>query len=252
MRALCVSITFIEHSFHENPSNPQCPQNPQCSNRSALHCIIMQCSPIMRYFSPFPVTPPTVQGAENPDGSGVEFTCTVNGTGNVTLEWSSTTLVSLVNLTGESTILDGTVTSTLTITNVTDAGGDYTCTASYESGSSSSTVTLRTVIESTMNIGVVAGDTEVLVCVSDTLHVWILCTTAGSGDIDLAPGGSGMGAGLLTEGITNGSTLVFSPVEFGDEGCYQCVPQLQGGSDTFNEVQLTGTLDRVYITLRVC
>ena len=131
----------------------------------------------------------------------------------------------------------------LTIANVTDAGGDYTCTASYEFGNSSSRVTLNTVSASTnLNISAVVGDVEVLVCVSDTPHVWTLCL-AESGIIDLALGGSGSGDGLITDGITNGSTLVFSPVEFGDEGCYQCVQQLQEGSTTFNEVQVTGTLE---------
>jgi len=51
---------------------------------------------------------------------------------------------------------------------------------------------------------------------------------------------AGSGSELITDGITNGSTLVFSPVEFGDEGCYQCVPQLQEGSTTFSEA---GTLE---------
>jgi len=70
------------------------------------------------------------------------------------------------------------VTNTLTIVNVTDAEGDYTCMASYESGNSSSTVTLNAVSASTnLNISAVVGDVEVLVCVSDTLHVWTSCST---------------------------------------------------------------------------
>jgi len=101
-------------------------------------------------------------------------------------------------------------------------------------------VTLNTVSASTnLNIRAVVGDVEVLVCISETPHVWTLCAMESS-TIDLAMGGSGSGDGLITNG---NSTLVFSPVEFGDEGCYQCVPQLQEGSTTFNEVQVTGTLE---------
>jgi len=40
-----------------------------------------------------PVTSPTVQGAENQEGTGVLFTCTVNDTGNVTLECSDKPLL---------------------------------------------------------------------------------------------------------------------------------------------------------------
>ena len=53
---------------------------------------------------------------------------------------------------------------------------------------------------------------------------------------------SGSGPVLITDEITNSSTLAFSPIEFGDEGCYRCVPQIQGESTTFNAVRLTGTM----------
>jgi len=207
-------------------------------------CSALLFSSIGIFLSFHPVTPPTVRGAENQEGTGVVFTCTVNDAGNVALEWSSTNLTSssLINLTAGSIDQDGMVMNTLTIVNVTDAGGDYTCTASYESGNSSSSATLNTVSASTnLNISAVVGDVKVLVCISETAHVWTLCFMESS-TIELAMGGSGSG-GLTTNGITNGSTLVFSPVEFGDEGCYQCVPQLQEGSTTFNEVQVTGTLE---------
>ena len=211
---------------------------------STCSALIFSYTGIFLFF--LPVTPPTVQGTENQEGTGVVFTCTVNDTGNVTLEWSSTNLTSssLINLTTGSIDQDGMVMNTLTIVNVTDAGGDYTCTASYESGNSSSTVTLNTVSASTnLNISAVVGDVEVLVCVSDTPHVWTLCSMESS-TIDLTMGGSGSGDGLITDGITNGNTLIFSPVEFGNEGCYQCVPQMQEGSTTFNEVQVTGTQEK--------
>jgi len=214
-------------------------------------CSALLFSSIGIFLSFHPVTPPTVRGAENQEGTGVVFTCTVNDTGNVTLEWSSTTLTSpsFINLTTVSIGQDGMVTNTLTIVNVTDAGGDYTCTASYESGNSSSTVTLNTVSASTnLNISAVAGDVEVLVCISETAHVWTLCSMESS-TIDLAMGGSGSGDGLITSGITTGSTLIFSPVEFGNEGCYQCVPQMQEGSTTFNEVQVTGTQENTFCVI---
>jgi len=143
-------------------------------------CSALLFSCIGIFLSFHPVTPPTVRGAETQEGTGVVFTCTVNDTGNVTLEWSSTNLTSssLINLTTGSIVQDGMVTNTLTIAKVTDAGGDYTCTASYEFGNSSSTVTLNTVSASTnLNISAVFGDVEALVCVSDTPHVWNLCST---------------------------------------------------------------------------
>ena len=155
------------------------------------------------------------------------FTCVANDTGNVTIEWSTTTAVSLGDLIRQNTSLDGTVTSVLTITNVTEAGGDYSCTARNEAGNSSSlSATLITVVPGTdLNISTMVGEVEVLVCLSDTPHVWFRCDEV-----------------LITDGITNSSTLAFSPIEFGDEGCYQCVPQTQGESTTFDAVRITGII----------
>ena len=170
------------------------------------------------------------------------FTCVANDTGNVTIEWSTTTAVSLGDLIRQNTSLDGTVTSVLTITNVTEAGGDYSCTARNEAGNSGSlSATLITVIPGTdLNISTMVGEVEVLVCSSDTPHVWFRCDEApGSGESGLIMA-SGSGPVLITYGITNSSTLAFSPIAFGDEGCYQCVPQTQGESTTFDAVRITG------------
>ena len=170
------------------------------------------------------------------------FTCVANDTGNVTIEWSTTTPVSLEDLIRQNTSLDGTVTSVLTITNVTEAGGDYFCRARNEAGNSSFLgATLTTVLPGTdLNISARVGEVEVLVCSSDTPHVWFRCDEVpGSGRLILV---SGSGPVLITDGITNSSTLAFSPVEFGDEGCYQCVPQMQGESTAFDAVRLTGTM----------
>ena len=193
------------------------------------------------------VSPPTLtelQGAGNQEGTGVVFTCVANGTSNVTIEWSTTTAVSLEDLIRQNTSLDGTVTSVLTITNLTEAGGNYFCRARNEAGSSSFLgATLTTVLPGTdLNISTRIGEVEVLVCSSDTPHVWFRCDEApGSGESGLIlPSGSG--PVLITDGITNSSTLAFSPVMFGNEGCYQCVPQIQGESTTFDAVRLTGTM----------
>lgn len=172
------------------------------------------------------------------------FTCVANDTGNVTIEWSTTTAVSLGDLIRQNTSLDGTVTSVLTITNVTEAGGDYSCMARNEAGNSSSlSATLITVIPGTdLNISTMVGEVEVLVCSSDAPHVWFRCDEApGSGESGLIMA-SGSGPALITYGITNSSTLAFSPIEFGDEGCYQCVPQTQGESTTFDAVRITGIM----------
>ena len=172
------------------------------------------------------------------------FTCVANDTGNVTIEWSTTAAVSLGDLIRQNTSLDGTVTSVLTITNVTEAGGDYSCTARNEAGNSSSlSATLITVVPGTdLNISTMVGEVEVLVCLSDTPHVWFRCDEApGSGESGLIMV-SGSGPVLITNGITNSSTLAFSPIEFGDEGCYQCVPQTQGESTTFDAVRITGIM----------
>ena len=172
------------------------------------------------------------------------FTCVAIGPGNVTIEWSTTTAVSLEDLIRQNTSLDGTVTSVLIITNVTEAGGDYFCRAHNEVGNSISLgATLTTVLPGTdLNISTKIGEVEVLVCSSDTPHVWFRCDKApGSGESGLILV-SGSGPVLITDGITNSSTLVFSPIVFGDEGCYQCVPQIQGESTTFDAVRLTGTM----------
>ena len=85
-------------------------------------------------------------------------------------------------------------------------------------------------------------EVEVLVGSSDTPHVWFRCDEAqGSGESghNLV---SGSGPVLITDEITNSCTLAFSPIEFGDEGCYQCVPQTQGESTTFDAVRITGIM----------
>ena len=101
------------------------------------------------------------------------FTCVANDTGNVTIGWLSTTQVSLEDLIRQNTGLDGTVTSVLTITNVTEAGGDYFCQARNEAGNSSFLgATLTTVLPGTdLNISARVSEVEVLVCSSDTPHV---------------------------------------------------------------------------------
>ena len=110
-----------------------------CSSYNTFGCLISKyavhygttCSALLFssigiFLSFHPVTPPTVRGAENQEGTGVVFTCTVNETDNVTLEWSSTTLTSssFINLMTESIYQDVMVMNTLTIANVTDAGGE--------------------------------------------------------------------------------------------------------------------------------
>ena len=172
------------------------------------------------------------------------FTCVANDTGNVTIKWSTTTAVSLEDLIRQNTGLDGTVTSVLTITNVTEAGGDYFCRACNEAGNSSFLgATLTTVLPGTdLSISARVSKVEVLVCSSDTPHVWFRCDEVpGSGESGPILV-SGSGPVLITDGITISSTLAFSPIAFGDEGCYQCVPQIQGESTTFNAVRLTGTM----------
>ena len=134
----------------------------------------------------------------------VTFTCLAEGGPGNSYQWQRGG-VNLENETSENL--------TLSDVNITD-GGDYTCVASNSAGNGNATATLYImpqIIEGPMDIftqnGSVVNFTCFAVGIPTPLYSWEKSNGTAFVSVDMA----------------TDSSLEFSPVEFGDEGTYQCV-----------------------------
>ena len=158
------------------------------------------------------------------DGDNVTLTCSARGGPDNVFQWQKNG----ADLPGENR-----TTVQLTDIDATD-GGEYTCVVSNAAGSDSinTTVYIRPYFTTQpMSISTEAGQNETLTCEAEGFPEPTIQWFRDNG-ADFGMDVTGM----------NTSDLMFTPVQFGDEGDYYCTATSNGESTNSSTVTLTGDL----------
>ena len=159
--------------------------------------------------------------------------------------------------TGQEMLSVWSVSSNITISNITAAeGGNYTCIAGNEAGSSEASATLFVsvyVVSDQMDLSTTNGSVESVACMIVAFpppdYRWEKLNES-------EETGSGSGSGFMFSGsalfsgemmppmrydlVSSGQILEFDPVLFGDEGVYRCVALAEvGGEVISNTITVT-------------
>ena len=141
-------------------------------------------------------------------GDTITFNCSSQGGPGNSYHWQR-----------NGTDLPTETSDTLTIVNVNvSVGGDYSCVVSNDAGGDSATTTLYVapvMVTQPMSIGTANGTVVCLTCRAEGFPSPAYTWTKDGVDQSAIPVPTTDGDGT--------SILKFSPVEFGDEGTYQCV-----------------------------
>ena len=156
------------------------------------------------------------------NGNTSTFTCTAVGNGTLNITWTLPT--GDVMYTGQDMDNIWSVNSSLIVENVTaDDGGDYTCIASNEAGSTNATAVLSVslyVSGPQIGINTTNGTMETITCMIEGFpinYTW-----------------EKMDNGSYSE-VSIGRDLVFYPVIFGYEGVYRCVAHSDVSDDLISD-----------------
>ena len=157
-------------------------------------------------------------------GDNVTLTCSARGGPDNVFQWQK-----------NGTDLPGENQTTLQLTDIdaTD-GGEYTCVVSNAAGNDSTSTTLYIrpyFTTQPMSISTEAGQNETLTCEAEGFPEPTIQWFRDDG-IDFGMNVTGM----------NTSTLMFTPVQFGDEGDYYCTATSNGESTNSTTVTLTGDI----------
>ena len=163
-------------------------------------------------------------------GDNVTLTCSASGGPNNVFQWQKD---------GADLLGENQFTLQLTDVNATD-GGEYTCVVSNAAGNDSTSTTLYIRLYfafQPMNIRTETGENRMLNCGAEAFPEpaieWFRADSEGFG--------------VNVTGM-NTNSLMFSPVQFGDEGDYYCTATSNGTSANSSTVTLTGKDSLLYCT----
>ena len=189
-------------------------------------------------------------------GDNVTFTCMTTGQGTLTITWFSPA-GSMLPQTNQQMPDNSILISSLSIVDVSGMdGGEYTCLASNEAGNTSATAEIfvrPVILNQPMELLARIGEIASLFCDADgfpLLYQWQKLNSTfdgmfgSDGGSASGSGGSGIADNYVNIENATESFLVFSTIEFGDEGSYRCIASNQ--VETVNVVSEAATVTGTY------
>ena len=176
-------------------------------------------------------------------GNNATFTCSAVGSGTLEITWRLPT-GEIVDA-GQEMLEVWSVSSTLTISDVTAAdGGSYACLVENEAGVSEATAVLSVplyISGEQVGLNTSNGSMENITCMIEGFpitYVWEKMDGVNVSD-SASASGSGSGSMMMPEEtyspVMMGQVLEFNPILFGAEGVYRCVALRDVGDEVTSE-----------------